>query len=99
VYAAGMGSGATIHIPSFIKTGSGSQKLIGWGIRRHRQEADRISLLEGSRLKNENQVRSLCLLFGLLILSIYRIILPLSKTKRVSTLKGRWLRLNMLDII
>jgi hypothetical protein len=29
-----MGSGAMIYIPSFIKTGSGIQKLIG-GIHRH----------------------------------------------------------------
>jgi hypothetical protein len=29
-----MGSGAMIHIPSFIKFGSGNQKLIG-GIHRH----------------------------------------------------------------
>jgi hypothetical protein len=30
-YAIGMGSGAMIHIPSFIKIGSGIQKLIGGG--------------------------------------------------------------------
>jgi hypothetical protein len=30
-YAVEMGSGAMIYIPSFIKTGSGIQKLIGWG--------------------------------------------------------------------
>jgi hypothetical protein len=28
-YAAEMGSGAMLHIPSFIKTGSGIQKLTG----------------------------------------------------------------------
>jgi hypothetical protein len=28
-YAVGMGSGAVIYIPSFIKTGSAIQKLIG----------------------------------------------------------------------
>jgi hypothetical protein len=33
-YAAEMGSGATIHIPSFIKIVSSNQKLIG-GIHRH----------------------------------------------------------------
>jgi hypothetical protein len=33
-YAAEMGSGTTIYIPSFIKIGSGIQKLI-WGIHRH----------------------------------------------------------------
>jgi hypothetical protein len=41
-YAVKMGSGAMIHIPSFIKIGSGIQKLIG-GI--HRQQRDLISLL------------------------------------------------------
>jgi hypothetical protein len=45
-----MGSGAVIYIPSFIKIGSGIQKLIG-GIHRHtnihahRQQRDLISLL------------------------------------------------------
>jgi hypothetical protein len=33
-YAIEMGSGAMIHIPSFIKVGSGIQKLVG-GIHRH----------------------------------------------------------------
>jgi hypothetical protein len=33
-YAVQMASGAIIYIPSFIKTGSGIQKLIG-GIHRH----------------------------------------------------------------
>jgi hypothetical protein len=40
-YAFGMGSNAMIYIPSFIKIGSGIQKLIQ-GI--HRQHGDRISL-------------------------------------------------------
>jgi hypothetical protein len=39
-----MGSRAMIYIPSFIKTGSGIQKLIGWDIQKHRQHGDRISL-------------------------------------------------------
>jgi hypothetical protein len=39
-----MGSGAVIYIPSFIKTGSGVQMLIG-GIHTHRQQRDLISLL------------------------------------------------------
>jgi hypothetical protein len=30
-YAAEMGSVAVIYIQSFIKTGSGIQKLMGWG--------------------------------------------------------------------
>jgi hypothetical protein len=48
--AVGMGSGAVIHVPSFIKIGSGVQKLIG-GIHRHTQtnthgqQRDLISLL------------------------------------------------------
>jgi hypothetical protein len=41
-YVAEMGSGAVIYIPSFIKIGSGIQKLIR-GI--HRQHGDRTSLL------------------------------------------------------
>jgi hypothetical protein len=34
-YAVEMGSGAVIYIPSFIKTGSGIQKLMGGRINRH----------------------------------------------------------------
>jgi hypothetical protein len=30
-YAFEMGSGVMIYIPSFIKIGSGIQKLMGWG--------------------------------------------------------------------
>jgi hypothetical protein len=47
-----MGSGAMIYIPSFIKTGSGIQKLIG-GIHRHRQHGDLLLFLQNkeSRLK------------------------------------------------
>jgi hypothetical protein len=41
-YAVEMGSGAMIFIPSFIKIGSGIQKLIQ---AIHRQHGDRISLL------------------------------------------------------
>jgi hypothetical protein len=41
-----MGSGAVIYVPSFIKIGSGVQKLIG-GIHRHtqREQRDLLSLL------------------------------------------------------
>jgi hypothetical protein len=53
-----MGSEAVIYIPSFIKIGSGIQKLMGGGICRHthRQQGDLISLLlyfqnKESRLK------------------------------------------------
>jgi hypothetical protein len=50
-----MSSGAMIYIPSFIKTGSAIQKLMG-RIHGHRQHGDHISLLsffqnKGSRLK------------------------------------------------
>jgi hypothetical protein len=41
-YAVEIGSGAMIYIPSFMKIGSGIQKLIG---RIHRQRGDHISLL------------------------------------------------------
>jgi hypothetical protein len=43
-YAAEMGSGAVIYIPSFIKIGSGIQKLIGEETQAHRQHGDLISL-------------------------------------------------------
>jgi hypothetical protein len=44
-YAVEMGSGAMIYIPSFMKIGSGIQKLMGVGIHRHRQHSDRINPL------------------------------------------------------
>jgi hypothetical protein len=42
-----MGSGAVIYVPSFIKIGSGVQKLIGEDTQTHthRQQRDLISLL------------------------------------------------------
>jgi hypothetical protein len=41
-----MGSGAVIYVPSFIKIGSGVQKLIRWRDRHtHEQQRDLISLL------------------------------------------------------
>jgi hypothetical protein len=46
-YAVEMGSGAMLYIPSFMKVGSGIQKLTGEGdiqAKTHRQHADRISL-------------------------------------------------------
>jgi hypothetical protein len=49
-YAVKMGSGVMICIPSFIKIGSGIQKLMGSEIHRHRRNRDRISLLQKSRL-------------------------------------------------
>jgi hypothetical protein len=42
-YATEMGSSVMIYIPSFIKIGSGIQKLIGGY--RHRQHGDLISVL------------------------------------------------------
>jgi hypothetical protein len=38
MYAVEMGSGDMICIPSFIKIGSGTQKLMGGGIHRHRMD-------------------------------------------------------------
>jgi hypothetical protein len=44
-YAVEMGSGAIIYIPSFVKIGSCSRKLMGrGGVHRHRQYGDLISL-------------------------------------------------------
>jgi Flp pilus assembly CpaE family ATPase len=48
-YAAEMGSGAMMYIPSFIKIGSGIEKLLEGSI--HRQHGDCISLL--SLFKNK----------------------------------------------
>jgi hypothetical protein len=52
-YAVEMGSGAMIYIPSFMKIGSGNQKLIGGRgvVQTHRQLGNRVSLLEESRLE------------------------------------------------
>jgi hypothetical protein len=45
-YAVEMGSGAVIYVPTFIKTGSGIQKVIGKkDSQTQRQHGDRISLL------------------------------------------------------
>jgi hypothetical protein len=44
-YAVEIGSSAMIYIPSFIKIGSGIQKLIGGERFTDRQHGDRISLL------------------------------------------------------
>jgi hypothetical protein len=51
-HAVEMDSGAMIYIWSFIKIGSGIQKLMGWGDElRHRQHGDRISLFYFSQNK------------------------------------------------
>jgi hypothetical protein len=44
-YAVEMGSGAMIYIPSFMKIGSGIQKLIRGNTQTQRQQGDLISLL------------------------------------------------------
>jgi hypothetical protein len=44
-YAIKVGSGAVTYMPSFIKTGSGIQKLFGQDMQTHRQDRDCISLL------------------------------------------------------
>jgi hypothetical protein len=44
-YPVEMGSVAVIYIPSYIKIGSGIQKLIGGIQQTHRQHGDLISLL------------------------------------------------------
>jgi hypothetical protein len=46
-----MGLGAVIYVPSFIKIGSGIQKLIR-GIHTHRQQRDLISLLYFFGIRN-----------------------------------------------
>jgi hypothetical protein len=48
-YAAEIGLGVMIYIPSFIKTGSTIQMLIGGGgdTYTHRQHGDRVNLLQG----------------------------------------------------
>jgi hypothetical protein len=43
-YAVELGSGAMLHMPDFIKIGSGIQKLIGVDTPTHRQDGDRIRL-------------------------------------------------------
>jgi hypothetical protein len=44
-YAVAMGSGAMVHIPSFIKIGSAIPKLVGGDTQTQRQRGDSISLL------------------------------------------------------
>jgi hypothetical protein len=52
-YTVEIGSGTMIYVPSFIKIGSGIQKLTG-GI--HRQHGDRISLLLFFQVKEIKQL-------------------------------------------
>jgi hypothetical protein len=44
-YAAEMGSGAIMYVPSFVKIGAGIHKLIGGYLQTHRQHGNRISTL------------------------------------------------------
>jgi hypothetical protein len=48
-YVTEMGSGAMIDIPSFMKIGSGFQKLMEGGTQTHRQQGDLINLLSFSQ--------------------------------------------------
>jgi hypothetical protein len=61
-YAVEMGSGAMIYIPSFIKIGSGIQKLMGRGdSQTHRQHGDCISLLSLFQNKESRLKTVICL--------------------------------------
>jgi hypothetical protein len=42
-YVAEIGSDTVTYVPSFIKTGSGFEKIIRWGTKARREE-DRVSL-------------------------------------------------------
>jgi hypothetical protein len=62
-YAVEMGSGAMIHIPSFIKMGSGIQQIMGGDTRILGQQGDHISLLlffqkKENRLKSKDKIFS-----------------------------------------
>jgi hypothetical protein len=46
-----MGSGAVIYLPSFIKMGSGIQKLIRGETQTHTQQRDLISLLSFLKIR------------------------------------------------
>jgi hypothetical protein len=54
-----MGSGAVIYVPSFIKIGSGVQKLMG-GIHRHThgQQRDLLSLLNFFKIRKNDDLAS-----------------------------------------
>jgi hypothetical protein len=54
-YAVEIGSGAMIYIPSFLKTGSGIQKLIGRDIQRAWRSNKPVFIFKNKiRLKNGN---------------------------------------------
>jgi hypothetical protein len=54
-YTVEVGSSATMYISSFIKIGSGIQKLIGGDSQTHRQHGDRISLLSFVNIRKISQ--------------------------------------------
>jgi hypothetical protein len=65
-YATEMGSGAMIYIPSFIKIGSGIQKLMGEGYSQtHRRHGDQEPTL-GNFLPSFSSALQLRVNFGLL---------------------------------
>jgi hypothetical protein len=73
-----MGSGAMIYIPSFMKTGSDIQKLIGGGgsSQRHRQHSDLISLLlcfQNKKSRGTNLVAVWNLYFNLMAIANERL--------------------------
>jgi hypothetical protein len=58
-YAIGMGAGARIYIPGFVKIGSGVQKLFGGiYIQTHRLQDDLISLILFFQNKESNLKRT-----------------------------------------
>jgi hypothetical protein len=50
-YTIAMGSDTVIYMPSFMKIGSGIQKLVKGDSHLHRKHGDSISLLEENMLK------------------------------------------------
>jgi hypothetical protein len=58
-----MGSNAMTHIPSFIKIGSGIQKLIRGDSQKHRKNGDRISLLPFFQNKESRLMKIFNVLF------------------------------------
>jgi hypothetical protein len=50
-YAVDIGSGAMIYIPSFVKIGSGIQKLMRGDTQKYRQHGDRISLFSFFKIR------------------------------------------------
>jgi hypothetical protein len=56
-YAVEMGSSTTIHIPSFIKIGSGIHELVGGDLETHRQHKNCISLLSFSQKGKEIRLK------------------------------------------